>query len=86
MLALPDASCASTEPCSPALASAVAVAAALDVSEAAASAAVGDVPWAIVGEVVAEPVVELFGTAGKSERIAVGELAAAWRSLARENT
>ncbi|MDA0254368.1 MAG: phosphoribosylformylglycinamidine synthase subunit PurL [Planctomycetota bacterium] len=50
------------------------------------AAAVGDVPWAIVGEVVAEPVVELFGTAGKSERIAVGELAAAWRSLARENT
>jgi len=50
------------------------------------AAAVGDVPWAIIGEVTAEPLVELLGSGGGSERIAVAELAAAWRSLARENS
>ncbi|MFM8413285.1 MAG: phosphoribosylformylglycinamidine synthase subunit PurL [Planctomycetota bacterium] len=48
--------------------------------------AVGDVPWAIVGTVVAEGVVELVGTSGEVERASVAELAVAWRSLARENS
>jgi phosphoribosylformylglycinamidine (FGAM) synthase-like enzyme len=53
--------------------------------EAAFAAALGELPWAFVGDVLAEPVVELVGTRGQSERVAVAELAAAWRSLAREN-
>lgn len=42
-----------------------------------------NVAWGIVGEVLAEPVLELVGNAGP-ERIEVPRLAAAWRSLSRE--
>jgi phosphoribosylformylglycinamidine synthase len=42
-----------------------------------------DVPWAFIGEVLADPVLELVGTSG-TERIDVSQLAAAWRSLSRE--
>jgi phosphoribosylformylglycinamidine synthase len=45
--------------------------------------AMKDVPWAFIGEVHAEPVLELIGTIG-TERIDVSRLAAAWRSLSRE--
>jgi len=55
-------------------------------AEAAFAAAMGDVPWAVVGSVLAEPVVELVGANGQAERAAVADLAAAWRSLARENS
>ncbi|MBM4022139.1 MAG: phosphoribosylformylglycinamidine synthase subunit PurL [Planctomycetes bacterium] len=48
------------------------------------AAAMGDVPWAVVGKVLAEPVVDLVGTAGGVERVTVAELATAWRSLAEE--
>jgi len=34
--------------------------------------------------VLAEPVVDLVGTAGGVERVTVAELATAWRSLAEE--
>jgi hypothetical protein len=44
----------------------------------------GDVPWAVIGEVLAEPAVELVGSGGV-ERVAVAALDTAWRSLAREN-
>jgi phosphoribosylformylglycinamidine synthase subunit PurSL len=54
--------------------------------EAAFAAALGEVPWGIVGEVLAEPLVELVGTGGQRERAAVSDLAAAWRRLSRENT
>jgi phosphoribosylformylglycinamidine synthase II len=50
------------------------------------AAAMGEVPWSIVGEVWPEPVVELVGTGGQPERAALADLAAAWRSLARENS
>jgi phosphoribosylformylglycinamidine synthase II len=49
------------------------------------AAALGDVPWAFVGEVLAEPHVELVDTAGSAERVGLAELDAAWRTLAREN-
>jgi len=42
-----------------------------------------DVPWAFLGEVLAEPVLEVVGTTG-TERIDVSQLAAAWRSLSKE--
>ncbi len=42
-----------------------------------------NVPWSVVGEVLAEPVLEIIGTTG-SERIDVSQLAAAWRTLSRE--
>jgi len=48
------------------------------------AAALGDVPWAVIGEVLAEPAVELVGSGGV-ERVAVAALDSAWRSLAREN-
>jgi len=48
------------------------------------AAALGDVPWAVIGEVLAEATVELVGSGG-GERIAVAALDTAWRSLAREN-
>lgn len=41
------------------------------------------VPWAFIGEVLAEPVLELVGEKG-TERLDVSRLAAAWRSLSRE--
>jgi phosphoribosylformylglycinamidine synthase len=44
----------------------------------------GDVPWAVIGEVRAEPTVELAGSGG-GERVAVAALDTAWRSPAREN-
>jgi phosphoribosylformylglycinamidine synthase len=44
----------------------------------------GDVRWAVIGEVLAEPTVELAGSGGV-ERVAVAALDTAWRSLAREN-
>jgi phosphoribosylformylglycinamidine synthase subunit PurSL len=48
------------------------------------AAAIGDVPWAFVGEVQAEPIIELAGS-GSVERVSVAELDAAWRTVAREN-
>jgi phosphoribosylformylglycinamidine synthase len=48
------------------------------------AATLGDVPWAVIGEVLAEPTVELAGSGGV-ERVAVAALDTAWRSLAREN-
>jgi hypothetical protein len=38
----------------------------------------------VIGEVLAEPAVELVGSGGV-ERVAVAALDSAWRSLAREN-
>ncbi len=43
-------------------------------------AAMQGVPWSWLGEVLAEPVVELVTTAGRGERIDVATLDAAWRS------
>jgi hypothetical protein len=54
-------------------------------TEAAFAAAMADVPWAFVGEVHAEPRLDLIGTAGTVERVDLARLDAAWRSLAREN-
>jgi phosphoribosylformylglycinamidine synthase II len=43
------------------------------------AAALGDVAWAWIGEVIAEPALEVVSLDGRSERIAVERLAAAWR-------
>ena len=45
------------------------------------AAALGDVPWAFVGEVRDEPVLEIIAGNGGSVRVAVADLAAAWRGL-----
>jgi len=52
-------------------------------SDEAFASAMKDVPWAIVGEVVAAPTLEIIGTSG-SERVTVADLAAAWRTLSQE--
>ena len=45
------------------------------------AAALGDVPWAFVGEVCDEPVLEINTGNGGSVRVTVADLAAAWRGL-----
>ena len=45
------------------------------------AAALGDVPWAFVGEVCDEPVLEITTGNGGSVRVTVADLAAAWRGL-----
>jgi len=43
------------------------------------AAALGAVPWAWIGEVIAEPTLDLVTFDGRAERVAVEQLAAAWR-------
>ena len=48
------------------------------------AAAMAGVPWAWIGAVVAEPVVEIVGVAGGIERAPLERLAAAWHTPAGE--
>ncbi len=43
-------------------------------------------PWAWVGEVLAEPVLTITGTAGESIRLPVAELSQAWRRIASSHS
>jgi phosphoribosylformylglycinamidine synthase subunit PurSL len=47
------------------------------------AAAMGDVPWQIIGEVTLAPVVEFVGSRG-SERVSVSDLARSWRAVSEE--
>ena len=46
--------------------------------------AMADVPWAWIGAVAAEPVLEIVGVAGGVERVPLERLAAAWHTPAGE--
>ncbi|MFM9024895.1 MAG: phosphoribosylformylglycinamidine synthase subunit PurL, partial [Planctomycetaceae bacterium] len=46
------------------------------------AALLADLPWAWIGEAVAEPVVEITGRGGTTERVALERLAAAWHTPA----
>jgi phosphoribosylformylglycinamidine synthase len=43
------------------------------------AAALGDVPWAWIGAVTAEPTLEIVGTTGNADRVPIDRLARAWR-------
>ncbi len=52
-------------------------------SDTAFAAAMNDVPWAIIGDVTATPVLEIIGT-GERDRVTVADVATAWRTLSKE--
>ena len=43
------------------------------------AAALGDVPWAWIGAVTAEPTLEIVGTTGNADHVPIDRLARAWR-------